>query len=177
MWGIGWPSSGQGYNCGYTDLNRRYMMNTDCESEFSWVCRRASLSEKQRRYEELWDEWGPTGDFGAQYSEDNTFVLPLETQNLFVLISHMQRDAKPNFDLVASYNPDFDQKSYNITDTKKWFRIGGWDKDGEGVAEIVAKSVYGGWCVDGVFAGQYGKSEGLANKWGTSLRQNFGDLF
>ena len=77
-------------------------------SKFSFVCRRASLSEKQRRYEELSDKWGPTGDFGAQFSEDNTFVLPLKTQNLFVLISHMQRDATPNYDLVASYNPAFD---------------------------------------------------------------------
>lgn len=74
-----------------------------------------------------------------------------------LVIAHMSRGDIPNSHLFRKDTTDFSEKSYNISETKNWFRMGGWDKSGEYIAEKVATSVFGGWCVEGVFAGQYGK--------------------
>ena len=56
--------------------------------------------------------------------------------------------------------------------------MGGWNETGLPVAELVATSVFYGWCVEGVLAGQYGVvKEGEPEKWGTSMKTNFGNLF
>lgn len=52
---------------------------------------------------------------------------------------------------------DFEESTYDISETSPWFRMGGMDDTGLPVAKKVATSVFYGWCVEGVLAGQYGK--------------------
>jgi hypothetical protein len=68
----------------------------------------------------------------------------------------MARDDKPNMDKVfRNKTSAFKEKSYDIYSqgSEEWFRMGGWNKTGLPVAELVATSVFYGWCVEGVLAG------------------------
>lgn len=69
----------------------------------------------------------------------------------------MGRDDSAPMTIFKSNTTDFDEKSYNISETNRWFRMGGMDNTGLPVAKKVATSVFYGWCVEGVLAGQYGK--------------------